>query len=158
MKRSMIKNEGSKLLISQIEVAVFAHSTENASKVKKAVKSLLLKPVPAEFKIAHLKGHYGNPIRLITLTVSNPGQAYELFMGVVSRLDETCKEHLVRTLRGRMDDKGNLYLRFDKQWALKGELKLREEDPIRVKVKFRKTLDVAKLRGEILRYLTVEDE
>ncbi|MEM2964042.1 MAG: RNA-binding domain-containing protein, partial [Candidatus Bathyarchaeia archaeon] len=93
----MNKNEGTQLLISQIEVAVFAHSTENADKVKKAVKNLLLKPVPADFKITHLKGHYGNPIRLITLTVSNPSQAYELFVGIVSRLDEMCKEHLERT-------------------------------------------------------------
>lgn len=153
----MNKNEGTQLLISQMEVAVFAHSTENADKVKKAVKNLLLKPVPADFKITHLRGHYGNPIRLITLTVSNPSQAYELFVDVVSRLDEICKEHLERTLRTRMDAKGNLYLRFDKQWALKDKLKLRDEDPIRVKVKFRKMGDIARLRGEISRYLTVED-
>jgi len=153
----LIRNGETRKLVSQIEVAVFAHSTENTGKVKEAVKNLLLKPMSAEFKVGHVKGHYGNPISLITLTISNPTQAYEAFMGIISRLDEECKNRIAKTLKSRVDAKGNLYLRFDKQWAFKGKLQLKDEDPIRVKVKFRKTGDVASVRGEISRYLTVED-
>lgn len=149
----MNENKAGQPVVSQVEIEVFAHSTENVEKVKEAVSALLPEPRPSGFKVKVVRGHYGNPIRLLTLTVSEKEGAYTAVRNLFSRLQGKPKAYIVNTLSERMDAKGNLYLRFDKQSTLLGALNLRDDDPIRVRIRFRKKTDIPSLRQEILRFI-----
>lgn len=153
----MSENKKDQGLISQIEISAVIHSTENIEKVKKAVGNLLPEPPDASrFKVKHSKGHYGNPIKLLTLTVSTRNQAYLIFKNLLLHLSEESKKIISNNLKERMDSKGSLYLRFNKQSAIFKVLKLMDNDPIRMKIRFRKKVSLPSLRKDILRVISNE--
>ena len=129
----------SKTPIVFIEIRLFAHATEDLSKVAEAVKQIF--PVgyseEVEFRRTNLKGHYGNPITLFEAKIKDGKKARAFVDSLFSRISLTDKEDLLREI-GLHVEKGSLYLRLDKQAALRGEVKLCTEDPIRVRIRFRK--------------------
>lgn len=144
----MNKKETGRKLISQIEIKVVIHSTEDESKIKKVIKSLLpVKPNDSDFNIKLTKGYYGNPLKLLTLSILNKDEADMIFHYLLSHLPDESKMFIVDTLYERLDVKGNLYLRFDKHSS---ELKIRDDDPVRIRIRFRKFVDTPRLRTIIL--------
>ena len=125
--------------VAYIDIRFFVHATENLDKVVEAVQHLLPSDYIDDilFKKKNLEGHYGNPITLFETRIKNREIIKAFVENLSLRLDELDKE----TLRKEIDlhvEKGNLYVRIDKQAALQGELKLCTADPIRVRVRFRK--------------------
>jgi len=124
--------------IVYIDIRVFAHATEDTDKVQAAIGNLL----PTElaetliFETSSLTGHYGNPITLLSTKLSDkkllPGALQKIGAGL-SSLD---KEELSRDLKLHLE-KGNLYLRFDKQAAYLGTVKFSQNDPIHIKIHFK---------------------
>jgi hypothetical protein len=81
-------------------------------------------------------GHHGNPIILFTSKLTDKKllpQAIEKFGKDLGALD---KEELDRDIKLHLE-KGNMYLRFDKQSAFLGSLKLTKNDPIHLKIHFK---------------------
>jgi RNA binding exosome subunit len=124
--------------IAYIDIRVFAHATEDPSKVQTAVRNLL----PAElaetlvFEKTNCTGHHGNPIILFTSKLTDKKllpKTLEKFGKELGALD---KEELNRSLKLHLE-KGNLYLRFDKQSAFLGALKFSQNDPIHLKIHFK---------------------
>ncbi len=130
----------SKIPIAYIDIRVFVHSTENTDKVLNAVHNTL----PTElldkilFKKTNLKGHYRNPIILIESRVKEKDVVGALFEKLASNLNNMDKELLSSEIKQHLD-KGNLYIRLDKQSAYVNELKLCSADPIHIRVHFRKS-------------------
>jgi len=133
----------SKPPIGYINVRVFAHATENSEKVLATVRNLL----PVElgesvvFQKTRLTGHHGNPIILIEAKLADkqllPDALHKIGAGLIS-LD---KEQLESDMKLYLE-KRNLYLRFDKQFAFQGEVRLSQNDPIHFKIHFKnKTFD-----------------
>ena len=138
--------------VSLVEVSLFAHATEDENKVLTAAKNLL----PAtqleniSFTKNSLRGHHGNPIVLFETEIRDReilGAVVENLARGLSSLD---KEKLLREAKSHVE-KGNLYLRFDKQAAFRGEFKLGVSDPIRVRLRLKKHKleDVVQLCREI---------
>ena len=126
--------------VAYIDIKFFVHATENLDKVVEAVQRLLPSDYVNDilFKKGNLKGHYGNPITLFETRIKNKEIIKAFVDNLSSRLDNVDKE----TLRREIDlhvEKGSLYVRLDKQAALQGELKLCTADPIRVRIRFKKT-------------------
>ena len=95
----------------------------------------------AVFKKAGLTGHHGNPITLIEVELADRQLLLGLLRKIGSGLTALDKETLSREMSLHLE-KGNLYLRFDKQQAFLGELRFSSNDPIHFKVHFRnKTAD-----------------
>ena len=128
----------SKFPIGYIELRVFAHATEDAEKVLTAVRKLLPEEVSEAivFEKSALSGHHGNPIVLFKSKLEDrqvlPGVLQKIGAGLTSldkeTLDDEVKLHL---------EKGNLFLRFDKQQAFLGAHRFSSNDPIHVKVHFK---------------------
>ena len=81
-------------------------------------------------------GHHGNPIILFTAKLTDKKllpKAMEKFGAELGVLD---KEELQQNLKLHLE-KGNLYLRFDKQSAFLGALKFSQTDPIHLKIHFK---------------------
>ena len=133
----------SKSPIGYVDIRVFAHATEDQERVMSAVRNML--PVDlgeiAVFKKTGLTGHHGNPITLIEVELADRQLLSGLLRKIGSSLTALDKETLSREMSLHLE-KGNLYLRFDKQQAFLGKLRFTSNDPIHFKVHFRnKTAD-----------------
>jgi RNA binding exosome subunit len=121
-------------------VRVFAHATEDEEKVLTAVRSVL----PTElvdavvFRKTQLTGHHGNPITLFETRVKDKKAAQTVLERLASGLSVLDKEELSREVEQHLE-KGNLYVRLDKQSAYLGKLRLSSVDPVHLRVHFQKS-------------------
>lgn len=125
--------------IAYIDIRFSAHATEDMNKVVEAVHRIL----PANhvddivFKRDNLRGHYGNTITLFETRIKKREIVKAFVETISSGLDELDKETLLREIGLHME-KGDLYIRLDKQAAFQDEFKLCSTDPVRVHIRFRK--------------------
>lgn len=130
----------SRVPIAYIDIRVFAHATEDTEKVLSAVHNVF----PTElvdkvvFKKTSLTGHYRNPLILFETRVKEKDAVKAVFEKLASGLGSLDKELLNNEIKQRLD-KGNLYIRLDKQSAYLNELKLCSTDPIRFRIHFKKS-------------------
>ena len=130
----------SKVPIAYIDVRVFVHATEDIDKVLKAVYNTLPTELADEivFKKTNLKGYYRNPIILLETKIKKRDAAKTVFKKLASGLSSLDKELLNNEIKQRLN-KGNLFIRLDKQSAYLNKLKLRSDDPIHFRIHFRKS-------------------
>jgi len=129
----------SQIPVAFVEISFFAHATEDENKVIEAVRHLL-PTVQVEnivFKRSSLRGHHGNPIAFFEAKTKEKEIMRAVLENLSSGLSPLDKESLLREVELHVE-KGNLYLRFDKQAAFQGQFKLGVSDPIRVRLRFRK--------------------
>lgn len=128
----------SKPPIGYVDIRVFAHATEDPAKVQTAVRNLLPDELAQTiiFQKTSLTGHHGNPITLFSAKLTDK-KALPLAMQKIGLgLSSLDKEELGCNLRLHLE-KGNLYLRFDKQSAFLGTIKFSRNDPIHLKIHFK---------------------
>jgi len=128
----------SKTPIAYIDIRLSAHATEDLDKVLEAIRNIL--PERSEAKITfektQLTGHYGNEITLIETKIQDKCVAQETFEKLSRGLSILDKEFLSSRLSEHLE-KGNLYLRLDKQAAFLKEIKLGQVDPIHLRIHFK---------------------
>lgn len=124
--------EGS-IKFAAAEVNLVLHATEDESKVLKAIEEILLVP-STRFLRSSSEGHYKNKIVLQKAILSSK-EAAMLAKRVISLLNSTDREHLSRLVNDYADEKGNLYIRLDKQRICQGRVLLSETDAIRIRFK-----------------------
>jgi RNA binding exosome subunit len=133
-----VPSKPTKSPIGYVNIRVFAHATENQEKVIQAVRNIL--PVElgesAVFKKTELTGHHGNPITLIEAELTDRQKLLSVLEKMGVGLPSLDKEALSVEMELHLE-KGNLYLRFDKQQAFLGELRFSSNDPIHFRVHFR---------------------
>lgn len=139
----LIGNSGavlpSRIPIGYIDIRVFAHATEDVDKVLNAVRNIF----PSELidvvalKKSTLTGHHGNPIILFEARIKEKRAAEAVFEKLSLGLSILDKEQLNNEIAQHLD-KGNLYIRLDKQSAFLDELKLSSADPIHFRIHFKK--------------------
>ncbi|MFB6470918.1 MAG: RNA-binding domain-containing protein [Vulcanisaeta sp. AZ3] len=124
-------------LVDSIELSTHVHATENEVKVVKALLNLVPPDLKNETNVNVIdgQGHYGNPIR--TVKVQFRGEKSILVVKyILSSIDQLDKEIIIASLRSRFDGE-KLYLRFNKQLAYNGIMRLDDgDDVVRVIVKF----------------------
>jgi len=143
----------SKSPVGYIDVRVFAHATEDPAKVEAATKNLFPTSLSETvvFKKTPLWGHHQNPIILIEAKLDDRKLLPAALEHLGKSLSSLDKEQLDQDIKLHLD-KGNLYLRFDKQAAYVGNAKFTQNDPIHLKIHFRnktsqEILDLAKQSG-----------
>jgi RNA binding exosome subunit len=127
-----MSEEGS-LKFSAAEINIVLHATEDEGRVLKAIEDILL--VPSErFSSSPSEGHYKNRI-LLQRAILSSHEAGSLAKRVISLLNSADREHLSRLVHEYSDEKGNLYIRLDKQRMCQGRVSLSETDAIRIRFK-----------------------
>ncbi len=131
-------SKSSKLPIGYVNIRVFAHATEDQERVMTAVHNTLPEELweSAVIKKTGLTGHHGNPIALIQVELEDRQTLMATLKKIGSNLRPLDKETLENELPLHLE-KGNLYLRFDKQQAFLGELRFSSNDPVHFKIHFR---------------------
>jgi RNA-binding protein len=124
----MIQNEN--VDFSAAEIKIIVHATEETDSILEHLNSTLDVP-PDTFSIVKTEGHWGNEILLLTGVLSKNG-ANSLYRKLEASLVENYDERLPNFF----DEKGNLYIRLDKQRLCRGKVSISESDSIRIR--FRK--------------------
>jgi len=120
----MIQNEN--VNFSAAEIKIIVHATEEKDSILEHINSALNVP-PDSFSTVKTQGHWGNEILLLTGILSK-NEANSLYRKVEASLLENYDE-----LSNFYDEKGNLYVRLDKQRLCRGKLSISENDSIRIR-------------------------
>jgi len=123
-----------------VDISCFAHATEDEGKVLEALRHM--SPQAQIDMISFVKtracGHYGNPIVLFEARIKEKGVVRAVVENLALNLSSLDKETLMNEI-GKHVEKGSFYLRLDKQAAFEGETRLGSADPIRVRLRFKKS-------------------
>ncbi|HXX96365.1 MAG TPA: RNA-binding domain-containing protein [Candidatus Bathyarchaeia archaeon] len=111
---------------SAAEIKIIVHATEETDSILKHLNSTLNVP-PDTFSIEKTEGHWGNKIHLLTGILSK-NEANSLYRKV-----EALLENYNELLSNFFDEKGNLYIRLDKQRLCRGKVSISESDSIRIR-------------------------
>ncbi|MFL6317250.1 MAG: RNA-binding domain-containing protein [Nitrososphaeraceae archaeon] len=116
---------------SSAEINIVVHATEDENKILHSLFDVL--SIPSEkFSYSFSEGHWGNKILVLTATID--GQvAKDLILKIISLLNSIDRYHLSNFFDKYVDEKGNLYIRLDKQRICKGRISLSERDSIRIR-------------------------
>ena len=128
----------SKFPIAYIEIRVFSHATEDIEKVQTATRNTLPEILATEiaFSKTNLNGHHGNPITIVEAKLEDRKVLPSTLEKIGANLSPLDKTALNEELNTHLE-KRTLFLRFDKQSAYLGTLKLSSNDPIHFKVHFK---------------------
>jgi RNA binding exosome subunit len=123
------------------EISVIVHATEDPEKAVKALLNVIPEHLRQSMSLTrrYATGHYGNPIITISTRMPDEQMACELLEYMLKGLNEFDRTEAQRALLQEIDPDGYAYLRFDKQAAYLGFLRLRSDDPIRVKLRLGRT-------------------
>lgn len=142
----------SQLPIAYIYIRFCAYATEDLDKVVTAVQNVLPNDYIEDitFSRINLEGHYGNPITFFETKIKKKEIVLALVENLSANLSSLDKEELGREVHKHVDD-GSLYLRLDKQAALQNKIKLVTSDPIRIRIRFQKSMieDIIEVCREI---------
>jgi len=124
--------------IDYVDLRVFAHATEDTEKVLKALHNLLPTGLleTIQFEKNSLTGHHGNSITFFTTHFTEKKLFSTLLEKIGQNLNAIDKEELITNFNLHIE-KTSLYLRFDKQAAFLGKIKLAQNDPIHLKIHFK---------------------
>ena len=123
----------------QITAQALVHATEDESKVRKALVNLFPEKTHDElrYKSTQLRGHHHNPIIHLEVQLKKPELLALTLKEMGKRLPVEERQHLAETLPSRTNQKGYLFLRFDKQESYQGRLRLvNQGDSLRVVIRF----------------------
>lgn len=126
----MIRNES--VNFSAAEISIIVHATEEKDKILEHFSSTL-SVSPDRFSTGFAEGHWGNKIVLLN-TILSKNEANSLYVKIKSCLTDT-DVALLSNFFDFYDEKGNLYIRLDKQRVCRGKVSLSEGDSVRIKFK-----------------------
>jgi RNA binding exosome subunit len=123
--------------VASARVSAIVHATEDAERVHQA----LIRLFPNGFlsfkrETRRFYGHYGNEIHMIDLSIRG-GLANSLLAHVWKSLASFDRASVLSELDSHVDTSGALHLRFDKEEAFRGIVKLKDQDPIKFQLSFR---------------------
>ena len=122
------------------KISTIRHATEDPEKVAQAIRNLSLGETSLGFIMNRAKGHHGNEITTFIFMIRNAKHA-EIFLKNIWRgLSGLDRTEVYSSLASRIDSKGTMFLRLDKQEALKGRIRLENTDPVKIEISFRREL------------------
>jgi len=112
-----------------VDLRAFSYATEDDRRVERALRTLL--PPETELERSETTGHHGDPILVLSARVERADDVRH----VLSRLTEaTAFDRVEAELDERVTENCELFLRLDKQAALRGDVSLGDGVTFRAKV------------------------
>jgi RNA binding exosome subunit len=123
----------------RIVVQALVHATEDEKKVKTAITNLFPGEVQAllKFERKKVRGHFHNPIIRLETRLDQSTQAKLTVESIGNRLLTDDRSIIAETLESRIDKKGQIFLRFNKQESYQGRLRIiNQGDSLRLVIRF----------------------
>ena len=127
----------SSALAFSAKISTIIHATEDPEKVAQAIRNLSLGEIPVGSTVNRAKGHHGNEIVTMVFTIRNAKNVESFLRNIWNGLSQLDRTEVHSSLASRIDNAGTLFLRIDKQEALKGRIRLQDKDPIKIAISFR---------------------
>ncbi len=124
-----MKRTASDRLIGSLQVEAFAHATEDPAKVKQAISNII-PYLDADLQIENLRGHYENPILLLRIRIEDQDRVEKAISLLNEKIEPEKKKNLAMELDQHLDERGWLYLRFDKQELYRGRIVFGDGDDV----------------------------
>jgi RNA binding exosome subunit len=124
---------------SRLTVQASVQATEDADKVRKAMENLFPQDIRSKliFKTTKLRGHYHNPILRLETHLTQRALIEQTLTSIGQLLPSNDRDQIARTFASRVDQKGRLFLRFDKQEAYQGRIRIvHRGDSLRLIIRF----------------------
>ena len=123
-------------MISGVSFSTIAHSTEDLSKISKAVLNMLPETMRGThvLETAEAKGHHGNEIILLTLEIRDKEQAQSVVGYLIRSLPVGDRLRIRDRIHMFFDGRSTIFLRVDKQQAFINTVRLSDSDDI-IKIK-----------------------
>jgi hypothetical protein len=120
-------------LVHSIALEAFSYPSEDAEKVAKAIAFVFPK---GKLKEESIESYFGPKITRHSALISNPRQVADEISYLVKKIPDSEKKQIIKTLEDRIDDEGNVHIRFSKQDALDEKFSLQYKgDVIKLKIK-----------------------
>ena len=120
-------------MIHNISYRTFVYGTEDEEKVMTAIGYLFSNSLPEK---SMTEDHFGNKIMVLTEKITKKRYNKDFIAFLNDNLSQEDKNTNKSELNRRIDEKGNLFLRFDKQLAYDEKLKLiYSGDAIHIRIK-----------------------
>ncbi len=120
-----------------VKISTITHATEDPEKLARAIRSLSVGGTSLGFTMTRAKGHHGNEIATSVLMIRNAKNAEIFLRNIWSGLSQLDRTEVYSSLASRIDSTGTIFLRIDKQEALKGRIRLENTDPVKIEISFR---------------------
>ena len=124
------------LQFSNSTIDIVIHATEDKYKILESVLTNL-EIAKEKFQEIEYEGHWGNKI-LRLITEINKKDSQKLIEKILKNISFIDRENLISNLDKYIDEKGNLYLRLDKQRICKNKISLSDTEGIKIKFKINK--------------------
>ena len=128
---------GSPVRAFSAKISAITHATEDPEKVAQAIRNLYFGGMPTDSTMNRVKGHHGNEIVTLVFTIRNAKNVEKLLQNIWSGFSQLDKTEIHSTFASRIDSRGTLFLRIDKQDSLRGTIRLENSDPIKIEISFR---------------------
>jgi RNA binding exosome subunit len=119
-------------VIRSAEVSYIVHATEDGDRILTAVCEKL--GIEGTHSQETLTGHHSNPITRVKLHATGD-EAARVLRSITDGLSPDSKQLVRRDIESMIDEHSALYLRFDKQGLIRGDLAMSSTDTVRVKLK-----------------------
>jgi RNA binding exosome subunit len=114
------------------QISTIVHATEEKDKLVERVKTTLGLP-DTDFAVSRTEGHWGNEIFLLAASIGKD-EANSLYLRIKSSMNDSFHGQVLDFDEWR-DEKGNLFIRLDKQKLCQGMISVSEADPVRIRFK-----------------------
>ena len=115
-----------------MDLSYLLHATEDAEKVATAVRGLV--GDGTSFETEDMVGHFGNSIKKVSVHLHGE-EATRVFTLLTERMPRAFRESAAKDIDNLIDEHSSLYLRFDKQRLVQGEIAAGYDEAIRLKAK-----------------------
>ena len=116
-------------------ISLFVQSTEDKDRILSSLAEVFSIPnIPHIAEFMELKGHHGNPVTHVNLSLKGD-EARGTLQTILERLSEADRDQLLGNLEDYLDERGNLYVRLDKQELCLKRLAMSQSDAVRIVVK-----------------------
>ena len=130
---TVLKKTSNNMAFRTIEITFVLHETENTENFLSHL-CLILDLSLDDFSIKKTEGHHGNTIQLISAHFIRD-RVHTIAEKIFSSLSNDDLSNLNTDLVNYLDDKSNLYLRFNKQAIIDDTLVISYNDSVRIKMK-----------------------
>ena len=121
------------IAFSTAEISIIVHATENQDKILQSINDVL-SVSPHRFSSNTSEGHWGNRILILSAVISAT-EANSLLSQILSILNKIDRQSLSDFFDRYIDEKGNIYIRLDKQRICQGRASLSDNDSIRIRLR-----------------------
>ena len=122
------------------KISAIVHATEDVDRVLQALSRVFPEgALPSKAETRRLHGHYGNEIRIVELSIRGaPARSFLLHLW--KSLPSFDRASILGALSNHLDPSSGLHLRLDKEEAFSGVLRMKDQDPIKIQLSFRRRI------------------